>query len=225
MTNDEDNGVPIRGRNSNQRSKRKKSEITHGKLCRATARLLDKKPLRAIKIADITKTAAVAPSTFYIYFADVEEAVLATIAEIERELPKIELIVSNLTPDNLEREIKLFVKKYIEFWDEHFAILRTRNLAADEGEPRFREARARMIAPTLDALEKKIEELRGSDLVVSKVEPGAVAALIMGLMERLAAIVRIQPATSYLTRRKLIDASVFMICEFIRPAASTANLT
>lgn len=209
-------GVPIRGRGNGLRSKRAKSQVTRKKLCSATARLLDKKPLRLIKVSDITQIAAVAPSTFYIYFADVEEAVLAAISEIQADQPELDIIIAALTPETLEQGIKNFVKAYIAFWDDHFAILRTRNLAADEGEPRFREARAKMIAPTLQALEHKIVEFQGDELAEAKVAPGAVAALILGQMERLAAIIRISPAASYLTRRKLIDASVFMICGIVR---------
>lgn len=218
------NGVPVRGRGASVRSKRNKSEVTHSKLCQATARLLDKKPLRTIKISDITQVAAVAPSTFYIYFADVEEAVLAAIAEIQGELPELDTIIDSITPETLEIRVKAFVKSYIGYWDEHFALLRTRNLAADEGEPRFKAARARMVAPTLIALERKIVELRGAELAASKVVPGAVAALIVGQMERLAAIVRYPPATQDLTRRKLIDAAVFTVCEVMRGRFAPAQV-
>jgi AcrR family transcriptional regulator len=209
-------GVPVRGRGASVRSKRSKSEITHSKLCQATARLLDMKPLRMIKVSDITQVAAVAPSTFYIYFADVDEAVLAAIAEIQTDLPELDLIIDSITAETLEARIKAFVKGYIGYWDEHFALLRTRNLAADEGEPRFKLARARMVAPTLAALERKLIELRGSELAGAKVAPGAVAALIVGQMERLAAIIRNPPATQDLTRRKLIDAAVFTVCDVMR---------
>jgi AcrR family transcriptional regulator len=205
------------------RSKRTKSQVTYNNLCRATARLLDKKPLRAIKVADIAQMAAVAPSTFYIYFADVEEAVLAAIADIQAELPELETIIESITPITLEAGVKAFVKGYVGYWDPHFALLRTRNLAADEGEPRFKQARAIMVAPTLGALERKLVELRGAELAEAKVAPGAVAALIVGQMERLAAIVRNPPATPDLTRRRLIDAAVFTVCDVMRGRSVAAQ--
>jgi AcrR family transcriptional regulator len=213
---DEVEGVPVRGRGRQNRSKRVKSQLTHDKLCNATVELLSRKALRSIKVAEIAQAVGVAPATFYIYFADVEEVVLAAIARIEPDVPDFPAIIEALTLETLEEGLRAFVAAYLAFWDEHFSLLRTRNLSADEGEPRFRAARARMLGPTLDALARKLADFRQAEVEAAGVRPRAAAAVIMGQMERLAAIVRFARADQQMSRQSLVDASVFIICNLMR---------
>lgn len=213
-------GVSIRGRASATRSRRAKSELTRAKLCRATARLLEQKPLLELKVADITSLAAVAPSTFYIYFADIHEAALGALEAIAGETPDLESHVRSITPTTVQRGIRLLLQDYLGFWESHYAILRMRNLAADEGDRRFREARARMLMPMVTAIGDKIAEFRGPN--PGGVPALALATLLSGAMERLASITRLGPPSPQLTRRRLVDAMVLLMSEAILPPGQQA---
>ncbi len=208
-------GVPVRGRANMIRSKRAKSLITRDRLCKATARLLEQKPLRAVKVSDITNMASLSPATFYIYFADVEEAVLAVLADITAEMPDFEATLSGVTPETLEAGLRNLIKAYLAFWDQHYAVLRIRNLAADEGEPRFRAARAEMLGPLLQAICETIEKFRGPVLGDDEVPAIAIATILSGTLERLAAIVRLRPPGRDLARGRLVDAAVLIVTEIM----------
>lgn len=214
-------GVPVRGRRVSARSSRPKSEATREKLCRAVARLLEQKPLLALKVADIASASAVAPSTFYIYFADIHEAALGALEFVAKARPDLEARVAAIGRVDTERRVRLLLNEYLAFWDDHYAILRMRNLAADEGDQRFREVRAKMLMPMIEAIAAKIVEFRGE-------EPGgvpavALATLLCGAMERLASIIRLQRSGPLLTRRRMIDAMILMISETIITAATPAG--
>jgi AcrR family transcriptional regulator len=209
----ESTGVPIRGRVNATRSSRPKSEVTREKLCRATARLLEQKPLLELKIADITNLASVAPSTFYIYFSDMNDAALGALEAVEREAPDLAAHVRGMTRANMRRDLNILLKEYLAFWEQHYAILRMRNLAADEGDKRFREARARMLSPMVAALGDKITEFRGPS--PGGAAPLALAILLSGAMERLASITRLGPVGPQVTRRRLIEAMVLLMSEAI----------
>lgn len=214
-------GVPVRGRRDAARSSRPKSEITREKLCRATARLLEQKPLLELKVADIANASAVASSTFYIYFADIHEAALGALEAVARDRPDLEARVHAIDRANTKRRVRLLLNDYLAFWDDHYAILRMRNLAADEGDRRFRDVRATMLMPMIEAIAAKITEFRGP-------EPGgvpalALATLLCGAMERLASIIRLNRSGPQLTRRRMIDAMVLMMSDTIIPHRPTVQ--
>lgn len=210
-------GVPVRRANA-ARSKRAKSELTRARLCAAAARLIEQKSLRQITVSELTTLAGVAPSTFYIYFADVDGAVLALLEDANASMPDLPAFTRAITLPRLEATVRDLVQEYLAFWDKYYALLRIRNLAADEGEARFREARGKMLGPLLFALAEKIEEMRGEDLT-SRTPPLAIASVVSGSMERLASFIRFRHASPDMSRKRLIDAEVFLICQLLGKGA------
>lgn len=210
-------GVPVRRANA-ARSKRAKSELTRARLCAAAARLIEQKSLRQITVSELTTLAGVAPSTFYIYFADVDGAVLALLEDANASMPDLPAFTRAITLPRLEATVRDLVQEYLAFWDKYYALLRIRNLAADEGEARFREARGKMLGPLLFALAEKIEEMRGEDLT-PRTPPLAIASVVSGSMERLASFIRFRHASPDMSRKRLIDAEVFLICQLLGKGA------
>ena len=206
-------GVPVRRANA-ARSKRAKSEITRARLCNAASRLIEQKSLRAITVSELTALAGVAPSTFYIYFADVDGAVLALLEDAEATMPDLAAAARAIAPDRPEPGVRTLLTQYLAFWDKNYALLRIRNLAADEGEARFREARGKMLGPMLFALAEKVEEIRGTELS-KRTPPLAVASVISGSMERLASFIRFEHASPDMSRKRLIDTQIFVICQIL----------
>lgn len=203
--------VPVRGRENRPRSRREKSVLTRKRLCDATSRLLESRSLRAVTVSDITNMASVSPATFYIYFADVEEAVLAVLEDLKSQLPDFPSLVNAIDTTAPEPGVRAMVKAYLSFWDKHYAVLRIRNLAADEGEPRFREARATMLRPMMAALEEKFKSGHGAVVGYPEAPVLAVVTVLMGMLERLAAVIRLRPPGRDITRGRLIDGTVMVI--------------
>jgi len=74
------------------------------------------------------------------------------------------------------------VEGFLRYWDSHRAVLRTRNLAAQEGDQRFRDVRNASLEPLTEGLSRKVAE---ND--VAGLAPYAAAAALVAMMERMAA--------------------------------------
>ena len=66
-------------------------------------------------------------------------------------------------------------------------MLRVRNLAAQEGDERFRDVRNRTLSAITDRLEAKLAESQAAGRVASELTPYAAAAALVSMMERMAA--------------------------------------
>lgn len=156
---------------------------TRQRLLDATATLLESKGLRELRVADIARAVSVSPATFYQYFRDVESAVLALSALVGEETGSLTDLLAEewRGPEGLDLARRL-VEEFIANWDEHRAVLRTRNLAAQEGDDRFRAVRNGALRPLTEGIAEK---------VAARAEPGlapyAAAAAMVSMLERMAA--------------------------------------
>src|ERR1700761_1553461 len=79
-----------------------KGILTRARIVSATADLMQRRPLRELRVAEIGALAAVSPSTFYLYFESVAAAGLAVIEELQQATPVImELLRSDWTRENV----------------------------------------------------------------------------------------------------------------------------
>jgi AcrR family transcriptional regulator len=156
---------------------------TRERLLQATAQLLEDNGLRELRVVDIARAVDLAPATFYQYFRDVEEAVLALSIAVGEETSSLSALVGRSWSgaDGLS-VVREFVNDFIGNWDDHRAVLRTRNLAAQEGDPRFRAVRNDALRPITEGIAEK---------VAARAEPGvapyAAAAAMVSMLERMAA--------------------------------------
>ena len=162
---------------------------TRRRLIAATADLLKTTTLRDLSVADIARVAKVSTSTFYLYFADVSEAVLAVIGEVSQSTPAFLTMVDEPWDegDAYERA-QTFVESYIEHWQTHAALFRVRNLAADEGDRRFLMARSNSIMPLLRALAARIEERQATGALPGDLHAFSTAGALLAMIERLATL-------------------------------------
>jgi AcrR family transcriptional regulator len=156
---------------------------TRQRLLDATARLLEDNGLRELRVVEIARSVDLAPATFYQYFRDVEEAVLALSVAIGEETTSLTALVAQSWDgaDGLD-VVRRLVESFIANWDRHRAVLRTRNLAAQEGDQRFRSVRNDALRPLTEGIAAKI---------AARAEPGvapyAAAAAMVAMLERMAA--------------------------------------
>jgi len=157
----------------------------------ATARLLESDGVRDLRVVDIAREVGTSPATFYQYFRDVEEAVLALTAEVGEELAPVDELISRpwTGPSGLDAAREM-VDAFIRYWDGHRAVLRTRNLAAQEGDVRFRQVRNNSLRPITEHLATTVSESQARRLVSNEISPMAAAAALVALLERMAAFHR-----------------------------------
>jgi AcrR family transcriptional regulator len=181
-----DEAVAIDGRALGRRGAQ-----TRRRLLDATAEMLETHGIRDLRVVDIARAVGSSPATFYQYFRDVEAAVLALTQEVGDELtPLVALLAPPWNADHGLDDARALVGGFIEYWDRHRAVLRTRNLAAQEGDERFRDIRNHTLREFMSSLTAKIAAAQADGRVVAEMSPVAASAALVALIERMAAFHR-----------------------------------
>lgn len=162
----------------------RRGAATRRRLLDATAQLLEDHGVRDLRVAEIARVVGTSTATFYQYFRDVEDAVLALAEEVGEDVAPIGELLDG--PFDLVTA-RLLVDRFLSYWDEHRAVLRTRNLAAQEGDRRFRSVRNAALQPLTDRLASRIDEGRAVGRIAAEVSPIAAAAALVAMLERMAA--------------------------------------
>lgn len=184
-----------------------RSAVTREKLCLATIRLLEQKPLRDVRIAELTKLASISPASFYFYFTDISEAVLGALDYAAGERPDWVSIIEGIEPrGDVAGGLRTFIRSFLEYWDKYYGILRARTLASDEGDLRFRAHKADDLLPVVHAIETKIDELRAFYGVEPDTPSPAQALVLMGMLERVGPVLHMRPTRA--ARSHIINAAV-----------------
>src|SRR4029079_17011905 len=131
----------------------RRGALTRRRLLQATGELLETHGVRDLRVVDIARRVETSPATFYQYFRDVEDAVLVLAGEPgESTAPLLAVLGGSSDADGALASARALVEGFVDFWDLNRAVLRTRNLAAQEGDRRFRDVRNRALAPFTQAL-------------------------------------------------------------------------
>ena len=186
MRNGDEGDIAADGRRLGRRG-----QATRRRLLEATASQLSEDGIRDLKVVDVARQVGTSPATFYQYFRDVEEAVLALSEEVGEEAGAIARYLEDPWKGTNGLEIaRRMVDEFMSFWDEHGPVLRSRNLAAQEGDDRFRKARNRSLTKISTPLAKRIAENQRAGRVAADINPLAAAAAMVAMMERMAAFRR-----------------------------------
>lgn len=190
------NIVDLSGRPLGQRALKKRRQLMD-----ATADLLKKHTLRDLRVVDIARVVGTSPATFYQYFKDVEDVVLQLAEEATGKMPSLTLMFEGEwdgeTGLQKAREV---VDAFIRYWDEHNAVLRVRNVAADEGDTRFLAMRSQATTPLLSAITKKMEARQKT------MKPLAAAVAMGAILDRLSAY-RKELESLGLSREDIVETS------------------
>jgi len=166
----------------------RRAQETRRKLLDATAELLESRPLLDLTVVEIARRVGTSPASFYQYFPNVHDAVLALVDEAGGEILSLVPLVERPWKGAAGFEAcKELVARYVEYWDERRAVLRVRDLAAAEGDQRFRAARNESMSIITDRLCDKIAEAQRAGAVSSSLTPDAAASAMMAMMGRMAA--------------------------------------
>lgn len=163
-----------------------RAQQTRRRLLDATAALLREHGALDVKVLDVAREVGASPATFYQYFTDVEDAVLALSLELVEQVRPIQVRfeLDWSGPDGADL-VRSIVSDYLDFWDEHGAVLRTMLLRADEGDERFRQVRRQYNAPFMTAMAAKVRDAQQSGRLTRSLDPEATAGALLAAMDRL----------------------------------------
>jgi len=159
---------------------------TRQRLLDHVAEMLAAESYRDVRVVDVARKAGTSPATFYQYFADVEEAVLALAGEVARaaEEQLIPLVEGPRWRGRAGYEAALaVVDGYLDFWDDHGAVVRVMDLETNEGDARFRQIRSRMFTRFNEALADRVRQERA---VGDDVDPRATAGAMTSMLAHVA---------------------------------------
>lgn len=169
------------------RSVGRRGAATRRRILDATAAVLERGGLRDLRVADIARGAGCSPATFYQYFRDVPSAVLVLAEEAGSGASELaELLARDWRGAAGLAGAREFVDGFLTYWDAHRAVLRTRNLAAQEGDARFRDVRNQSLRPVTEAFARMLVGPDGEPRR-DGVTPYAAAAALVAMLERMAA--------------------------------------
>jgi len=170
------------------RSLGSRGALTRRRLLDATASLLETHGIRDLRVVDIARRVETSPATFYQYFRDVEDAVLALAGEVgESTAPLLAVLAGSWDGEGALDSARALVEGFVDFWDLNRAVLRTRNLAAQEGDRRFRDVRNRALEPFTAAFAAHVRVAQRAGRVAPELSPAAAGAALVALLERMAA--------------------------------------
>ncbi|HEV2310048.1 MAG TPA: TetR family transcriptional regulator [Acidimicrobiia bacterium] len=160
---------------------------TRARLLEATAELLDSGRARDLRVVDIARAVGTSPATFYQYFRDVESAVLALAEAAAEDLTPITHRLAEPWSSSSARQL---VEAFVAAWEQHRAVFRMRNLAAQEGDPRFRAVRNASLLPITEAVAARVAESQRAGRVAPDISPIAAASALVAMTERVASFHR-----------------------------------
>jgi AcrR family transcriptional regulator len=196
-----DGVVAIDGRRLGRRA-----QATRRRLLDATAELLESRRLLDLTVVEVARRVGTSPASFYQYFQNVEEAVLALADEIGEQLGElVPLVEAPWRGAAGFATCKELVARFTLHWDEHRAVLRVRDLAAAEGDQRFRTVRNESMSLITDRLSDKIAEAQRAGKVAPNLTPYAAASAMVAMMGRMAAYHRELETRGGATQDDLIE--------------------
>jgi AcrR family transcriptional regulator len=189
----------------------RRGALTRRRLLDATGQLLETRGLRDLRVVDIARAVGTSPATFYQYFRAVEDAVLVLAEEAAEDLGAV---IAGLEAAWSDASSHRIVEAFVDSWDQHRAVLRTRNLAAQEGDQRFRDVRNAFLRPIVGSLAAKITEAQRVGRVDAEMSAVAAASAMVAMTERIAAFHReieelgVNHAALVDTTARIIDQTV-----------------
>jgi AcrR family transcriptional regulator len=166
----------------------RRAQLTRRKLLDATAKLLAERGALELKVIEIAREAGSSAATFYQYFADVEDALLALAEEASADLAALEpYVAADWSRRRGLDAARTYVAAFIEYWDDHKAILRVRNLRSEEGDQRFRHLRLSANDATMQHFTDKVTAAKAAGRLSPEMDVYTTAGAMMAVLERLAA--------------------------------------
>lgn len=152
-------------------------------------------PIELTAIA-VSRAAGTAPPSFYVYFADTRDLLLALAAEASEAMKALGRHFETPPGTDGPGWAEGFVNDFVQTWDAHCEVLAFRNLEADRGDRAFDELRVDSSLPVLNGLTDAMLATRPG---ARRVDVFAEAVIFYAVLERIATVerttapIRLQP--------------------------------
>lgn len=163
---------------------------TRQRLLEHTSVLLESTSYRDLKVVDIAREAGTSPATFYQYFPDAESALLALADGLvgeggERLIRPIREAVWHGT--EAYDACEAIAAAFLDFWADHSALMAVIDLAALEGDQRFRGCRTQLLNKFTVAATDVISKQRAAGFAPADLDPEATAVVLVSMLSHVAA--------------------------------------
>jgi AcrR family transcriptional regulator len=131
---------------------RRQGEATRAKLLDAALPALNAKGIHATRVDDVVRSAGVSHGTFYLYFANKEELVLALAERTADETAELVAALPVVTPDaEGKAALRAWLAEYLDFHRRHAIVIRAwaENHVSDQTLARFGTQSLRRIAASV----------------------------------------------------------------------------
>lgn len=155
-----------------------------------TNRLLGTTAYRDLKVVDIAREAGVSPATFYQYFPDAESAVLALADRLIGEGgERLTLPFRRATWEGRAayEACSDMAAAFLDFWNDHSALMAVIDLAALEGDQRFRDCRTHLLSRFTLLATDVITEQQRLGFAPAALNPMATAVVLVSMLAHVAA--------------------------------------
>ena len=163
---------------------------TRQRLLEQTSALLESTSYRDLKVVDIAREAGTSPATFYQYFPDAESALLALADGLVGE--GVERLTRPIREAVWEgraayEACEAISASFLDFWADHSALMAVIDLAALEGDQRFRGCRTQLLNRFTVAAMDVIVEQQAIGIAPAELDPEATAAVLVSMLAHVAA--------------------------------------
>lgn len=167
----------------------RRGQATRQRLLECTAEMLKSASYRDLKVVDIAKEARTSPATFYQYFPDVESAILVLAEQMaEQGRHFVDIVRAGTWRGKAGYAAALaLVDGFIDFWEDHRAVVRVIDLATGEGDGRFANIRTRLLNDVNNALADVITEQKAAGRHPVDVAPEAAAGVLVAMLAHVSA--------------------------------------
>ncbi len=192
-----------------------KGRRTRARLLEAATKLLKTRSVREMTVMDIAKRAKTSSATFYLYFKDVEDVVLALTHQTGQGSDALlRLLEKPWNETEMLGNCVEFINLYRANWETNREVLRARNLEADRGNEKFILSRLDDALPILDTIAAKIVE--SHNLTSSEQHKAfALGSVIYSAMERIAATHPVKDRVRGVWRNEIRDAEAILLAILI----------
>jgi len=167
----------------------RRGQATRERLLKCTAELLEKTSYRDLAVVDIADCAGTSPATFYQYFPDVQEAILALAGALTSEAAEVTSLIRNsnwIGKGGFESSLEL-VDAFLDLWERHRPVLRVVELATAEGDLRFQSVRTHFLNEITKALRDVISEFKRKGRHPKELDAMAHAGVLVSMLAHVAA--------------------------------------
>ncbi len=163
----------------------RKGRRTQARIVAGLKLLLASAPIAGITVIAVAAEADVSGPTFYSYFDDLGEVLLAALQEVEPDLAAVRHTLEIDWPrEQAFTHAELFIEAYRDLWMKHAPVLQARNALAELRDERFMAHRVTGPNELAHMLAAKMHPIHRAD-TPRPVEPLGMASIVITALERL----------------------------------------